>query len=187
MRLSRRPAAAESRRVVATVIGGVTLATSIALGGPAAAGTPGVPTSTVKGFGEHTAHYCVRDYAPNRAVTVHNERTGATASIRTDNRGAGCADVPVTVTCRQVQTETIVAAGVAADGNPGTSSARAVVPGNIGPCAGSASGVGTVRSVGGGGLTGTDIAMVAVGAVGALSLAAIGVILIRRRRSAAAG
>ena len=172
--------------MIATLMGGLALATWFAMAGASEGDSPGVPQSTVTELGAQSAHYCVSDYAPNVAVTVHNERTGASASIHTNHRGSGCTDVPVDVDCGHLLMETIVAAGIAADGNPGTSSAQAKVPGNMPPCdpssASSAEPTGGSRS-----FTGTDLAMVALGGAGCLLLGTMAVILVRRRRSSPAG
>lgn len=173
--------------MLGTALGGLALATSIAVAAPAAGSAPGVPTSTVKAFGAGTAHYCVRDYAPNVEVRVHNERTGATASIHTNNRGKGCADVPVVVSCGQVETQTIVAAGVAADGNPGTSAARAAVPGGLPSCQASASVAGDRGSVKSPTISGLDAILLGVGCAGCIALAVLAIMLLRRRKAAAEG
>jgi hypothetical protein len=157
----------------------------IAAPGPSAGDGPGVPSSTVTGFGEGTAHYCVSGYAPNAAVALHNERTGDDTSIRTNNRGTGCTDVKVEVECGRLVVQSVVAVGLAADGNPGTSSARAMVPGNVAPCDPSDGSV--AASKGTSSLSGTVKAIIAGAGVGGLVLITIAVIMVRRRRSAAAG
>jgi hypothetical protein len=167
-----------------TVLGGLALATSVALAGPPARSSPGVPTSTVSTFGAESAHYCVTDYAPNATVSVHNDTTGATASILVNHRGSGCTDVPVDVSCGERVTQLIVATGVGADGNPGTSSARAEVPGNIGRCAGSPAGRADSGSSQSSSLSTTAITLLAVGGVLVIGLGGGGIVLVRRRRSA---
>lgn len=167
--------------MVATLIGGLSLATSVALAGTPASDSPGVPSSSVTTYGAKTAHYCVTDYAPNAAVAVHNDMTGAKASIQTNHRGSGCTDVPVEVDCGQRVKQTIVATGVGADGNPGTSTVAANVPGNIGDCAGKLAGDDKSATTG---LTGSDIALIAIGGVALAGLIGGGVVSRRRRRSA---
>lgn len=169
--------------MIATPIGTLALVTAVAFAGAASGDTPGVPTSTVKAFAEHTAQYCVSGYAPKAEVSVRNERTGATATIRTNIRGRGCADVGVDVACGKAVTQTIVAAGVGADGNPATSQARAAAPSNAPGC--STNLAGDNRSVSTG-LSGTSVALIALGSAALLVLVAIGVVLVRRRRSPAA-
>jgi hypothetical protein len=171
--------------VVVSVIGGLALATSVALAGSPSGDTPGVPTSRVASLGEKTAHYCVSDYAPNATVAVHNEKTGDDATIRTNHRGSGCTDIPVAIDCGHLVIQSIVAAGVAADGNPGTSSARAMVPGNVAPCDPSDGSL--AASKGTSSLSGTVKAIIAGAGAGGLVLITIAVIMVRRRRSAAAG
>lgn len=173
--------------VLAAVFGVLALATSMAVAAPAASSAPGVPTSTVKAFGDRTAHYCVSYYAPNVALRVRNERTRATASIRTNKRGKGCADVPVVVSCGQVESQTIVAAGVAADGNPGTSSARAAVPGGLPSCHGSSSAAGGGGSGSNVPISGLDAVLLGVAAACCVALAVLAIMLLRRRKAASAG
>lgn len=166
--------------MVAT-FGGFALATALAVGGPAT-GSPGVPTSTVHGLGDGTAHYCVADYAPNRIASVRNEQTGASTSIRTNNRGSGCTDVPIAAKCGDGAAQTIVAAGVGADGNPGTSSATVTLPEGSPACAGSSSrSGGPTRSAGPIRLTGVNIALLSVGGVALVGLVVVGIVLVRRR------
>jgi hypothetical protein len=130
-----------------------------------------------------SAHYCITNYAPNTSVAVRNDKTGDTAEIRTDHRGTGCDDVDVEVDCGHLVAQPIVATGVAADGNPGTSSARAMVPGNVAPC--SPSDGSKAVSERGDSLSGTAVALiVAGGAGGLLAAGAITVVVVRRRRSA---
>jgi hypothetical protein len=168
--------------VVASVLGGLALATSVAVAGSPASETPGVPTSAVSTFGDGTAHYCVTGYAANAPVAVRNEKTGDSASIRTNHRGAGCTDVRVKVECGQLTAQSIVATGVGADGNPGTSSARAAVPGNIAPCAPSDGSRAPSEDTSS--LSSTAKAVIAGAGAGGLALVAVAVILLRRRRSA---
>ncbi|HVT66022.1 MAG TPA: hypothetical protein VHD81_12790 [Mycobacteriales bacterium] len=171
--------------MLASVIGGFALAVSIVANGSGAGASPGLPTSTVATFGDHTAHYCVSGYAANAPVAVHNDKTGDDASIRTNNRGSGCTDVKVAVECGQQVVQSIVASGVAADGNPGTSTAEATVPGNLAPCDSSDGSI----AAGPGSSSPSRIAQVsiAIGGAGGLALVAFVVILVRRRRSTATG
>jgi len=171
--------------VVASVIGGLALATSVAFAGSAAGDSPGVPTSSVTTISDKTAQYCVTNYAPNATVSVHNEKTGDSASIHTNHRGAGCTQVPVSVDCGHLVVQSIVAAGIAADGNPGTSSAPARVPGNVAPCDptdGSSAPADDTSS-----LSGTAKGIIAAASGAAVVLGTIGVILVRRRRAATEG
>lgn len=168
--------------MAATAFGGLALATSIAVAAPAVGASPGIPRSTITTFGDRTAHYCVADYAPDSAVQVHNERNGATASIHTSNRGKGCTDVPVVVRCGKVETQLIVAAGVAADGNPGTSTARAAVPGGSPSCVGSV-GAANGGSGGGSSVSVLEAVLLGVAAGCCVALGVIAVMLLRRRRA----
>jgi hypothetical protein len=171
--------------VLATLLGGLALATSAALAGSPAGGSLGVPASTVTTFGADSAHYCVTHYAPNAAVAVHNEKTGKSATIHTNHKGRGCTDVPVEVTCGQQVTQLIVASGVGADGSPGTSSAQAKVPGNLGKCAGSAAGTGDSGGGTSSSLSTTAKTLIAVGGAAVLAIGAVAIVLVRRRRSPA--
>jgi hypothetical protein len=168
-----------------TALGGFALATSVALAGAPAGSSPGVPASTVTTFGAESAHYCVTAYAPNATISVRNEKTGAVASLHTNHKGSGCADVPVDVTCGERVSQLIVATGVGADGNPGTSSARADVPGNIGRCVGSPAGRADSGSSQSSSLSAPAITLLAVGGVLVIGLCGGGLVLARRRRSAA--
>lgn len=170
--------------MVTSVVGGLALAASLVAAHPSAGNSPGIPASSVTTFGDRTAHYCVSDYAPDAAVTVHNEKTGDDASIHTNNRGSGCTDIKVAVECGLQVPQSIVAAGVAADGNPGTSTARALVPGNVAPCDSSDGSV--AASEGSSSPGGATKAIIAIGGAGGLVLIALAVIWIRRRRGAAA-
>lgn len=167
-------------------MGGLALAAWVAAAGTPAGGSPGVPASSVTTLGASSARYCVTGYAPNDAVTIRNERTGATASISTNNRGSGCADVPVAVVCNG-PAQPIVADGTAADGNPGTSVARAGLPAGSASCGGSAAadrpgiGAGSTR------WTALDEALLAIGVAGCAGLVVIAVMLVRRRRATSAG
>jgi hypothetical protein len=121
----------------------------------------------------------VSDYGPNAEVAVRNDKTGDTASIRSNHRGSGCTDVPVERDCGHLVVQAIVASGVAADGNPGTSTARAMVPGNVAPCDPSD---GNAVGEGAGSGSGTTLAVIAIGGVGGLALlAGAGLIFVRRR------
>jgi hypothetical protein len=169
--------------VLATLIGGLVLAAPVSFAGTPAGDSPGLPASTVKAVTDGTADYCVTGYAPITEVSVHNERNDESASIRTNHTGSGCTDVPVELSCGELLHETIVAAGVGADGNPATSRASAAVPGTTGKCAGSTLSKGGGRGDGTGGLGAGEITLIVVGGAALAGLVGGGVGLSRRRRS----
>jgi hypothetical protein len=112
--------------LLVTMLAGVGAAVSMSTAS-AASNTPPVPTSSVSVSGD-TATYCVANYAANSTVAVVNQANGATGTIHTDGTGAGCTTVHLTVSCTQVQHETIVATGTDQASSPATSQAIADVP-----------------------------------------------------------
>jgi hypothetical protein len=113
----------------------------------AGSATPGVPTSTTGVMGEHFVRYCVKGYAPNSTVTVTNELTGATVTIHTNRGGRGCAEVPLKRGCHAIS-QTIVASGTGADGNPASSTAVVTAPPTHSLCAASGSKSGSLAFTG---------------------------------------
>jgi hypothetical protein len=103
----------------------------------ATSATPGVPTSTIKSTGATSVEYCVSNYAPNSTVTVVNELTGARGTIHTGPRGSGCTRIGIERACNETISQTIVATGSDAKGNPATSSATDNAPARRARCTGS--------------------------------------------------
>jgi hypothetical protein len=145
--------------------------------GTLAAGTPSVPSSTVKTVTGHGARYCVTHYAPNERVTVRVESAAVAAAIHTNNRGAGCTSVPVSAPCGHGQV--VVATGTGADGNPATSRAT-VVPRAGSGCAQGQAAAGSAGQAGS--LSGGDAALLGVAGAIMVMLAVVGATVIRRRR-----
>lgn len=149
----------------------------------AGSATPGVPTSTVGVEGEHFVRYCVKNYAPNSTVIVTNEATGATRTIHTNQKGSGCAKVPIKSSCRATR-QVIIAVGTDADGNPASSRAVVTSPPNRSLCSagaakGQSSGSGSGSSPASGSLAFT-------GASGILFMVLLGIVLIMLGTSAVA-
>lgn len=138
--------------------------------------TPSIPSSTARILGPTQLKYCVTSYAPSEPVTV-TEAGRTTATIHTNNVGAGCTVIAFDTVCGDGHLA--VATGVGADGNPATSSASP------------AAAVGTTCSpaptkhhaVAGGGVSSFAVGLL-IGVIGAVLLAGAGFLLIRRRRSA---
>lgn len=150
----------------------------------AGSATPGVPTSTVGVMGEGVVRYCVKNYAPDSTVTVTNKLTGKTVTIHTNGKGAGCAEVPIKRGCRAI-TQTIVASGTDANGDPATSSAVVTAPATPSLCSAAgtkhhSSSSGSLAFTGAAGIT----IMVIIGLL-LIGLGTFAVVLGRRRRSAA--
>jgi hypothetical protein len=133
----------------------------------------------VKPVSAHTVAYCVSEYAPNSPVAVRDERTGRTVTIRTNNRGSGCTQLPVAPSCGRAAHRPIVATGTGADGNPATSQADAVAPAGRVGCVSSGEGVraGRIQP-----LSGTGAALLA--AVGGVIVGlGVGAVAVWRRRA----
>jgi hypothetical protein len=151
------------------------------LKGPAT--TPGIPASSITVVGPTQLKYCVTSYAPSRPVTV-TEAGGTTASIQTDNVGAGCTLLPYQLACTSSTDRSAVATGVGADGNPATSSATVSATAGSASCAPTISASG--HSLPGRGLSDNHLGLL-LGVVG-LVLGAVAVgIMLRRRRSTRSG
>lgn len=136
--------------------------------------TPGVPTSTVGVEGENFVRYCVENYAPNSTVTVTNESTGATRTIHTNHKGAGCTKVPVKRSCRATR-QVIVATGTDANGDPATSQAVVTSPPDPRLCSAAAK-----HGSSGHGSSGhsSSASLAFTGAAGILFMVLLGVVLI---------
>jgi hypothetical protein len=100
----------------------------------AASNTPPVPTSQIKSIGDHTATYCVSNYAPNSTVTVVNQHNSALGAIHTDGTGAGCTTIAIDRACATSTSQTIVASGLDATGKAATSQAIAAAPADPSLC-----------------------------------------------------
>ena len=83
----------------------------------AASGSPGLPASTMTVDGNHVK-YCVSGYAPDRPVTIVEERIDLTVRVRTHIDGSVCTHLPARSVCGQVIERSAVATGIGADGNP---------------------------------------------------------------------
>lgn len=167
---------------MAAQLGGLMLVVSLVTAAPAAGGAPGVPTSTIKPAADHSARYCVSRYAPNRPVTVRNERAGATTTLHTNNRGSGCTHVPG-FECGRSGGDRVVAVGTGADGNPATSSAT-VTTADAPGCATLGRSLPSTTGDHGRLLSGAGAVLLGVAGAVVIALAAIGVVAIRRRRAA---
>ena len=138
--------------------------------------TPAIPSSTVRVVGPTQLKYCVSSYAPSARVTV-TEAGGATATIHTNNVGAGCTVIAFDAVCGDGHSA--VATGVGADGNPATSSASPA-PSTGATCSPAPT---THHAVAGGGASSFAIGLL-IGVIGAVLLAGAGFLIVRRRRSA---
>jgi hypothetical protein len=171
------------KRAFGVLIAAVLLAGSVGFltAAPArAAGSAPVPGAggTVGVLGEHFVRYCVKHFKPNSNVTVTNETTGATVTIHTNSKGAGCTEVPIKRACKAM-TERITATGIGLDGNPATVHSTITVPATKSLCQGNSSSGGTLP------FTGSNF--IIPGLIIGIALVVVGVALnsVRRRRDTA--
>jgi hypothetical protein len=138
--------------------------------------TPGGdPGASVGVLGEHFVKFCVKNFKPGSTVKVVNTTTGATVTIHVGPNGKGCANVPIKRACKAV-TQTIVATGTGANGQPTTVKQTVTAPATKSLCGTGVLGSGTLP------FTGSDI--IIPGIIIGLVLIATGTALtIRRRRS----
>lgn len=170
---------------VAVLLGaaGSLLSTGVAAAGPhvvmaGSAPTGHNPQGAVGILGKNY-RFCVKHFEPNSTVTVTNKLTGATVEIHTDANGAGCATVPVKRACKAV-TQSFVATGTGADGNPASVTQTITVPPITSLCSGSTNSAGTLPFTGSNIIIpGVIIGVVLIGAGTAMTV-------VRRRREGSA-
>lgn len=135
---------ATHKRAFSTLLIAVLFAFTAGLLGasPAAAGSSAPPpgaTGSVGVLGEHFVKYCVKHFKPGSDVTVTNTTTGASVTIHTNSKGAGCTQVPIKRACKAL-TEKIVATGTGANGKPATVHSTINVPATKSLCNSSSGG-----------------------------------------------
>lgn len=150
----------------------------------AASGSPGLPASTMTDDGNHVK-YCVSGYAPDRPVTIVEERIDLTVRVRTHIDGSACTHLPARSVCGQVIERSAVATGIGADGNPATSRATLKERPDPATCPPIPPREHHPSTAGGRiSLSGAGVALLAVVGVAIFGLLAVGVVALRRRARA---
>lgn len=180
MAIYRRAMSVLCLALLACLLGGA-LSSDLAFASPRpvmAGSSPGTKAgggTTV--LGEHFDGFCVRNFAPDSTVKVVNELTGATATIHTNAKGHGCAQVPIKRGCHAV-TQRLVATGTGMDGKPARVSAVVTAPATASLCASRTS------SNSGGTLpfTGANIAVLVVAGLLLIGAGTAVTVTVRRRQ-----
>jgi hypothetical protein len=164
------------RLVIVAALALVALGAVGALASPRAGNGTTIPRSEVTVLDDSTVRYCVAGFAGDAEVALRNEQAGATATIRTNNRGAGCRELTFSAACADPSTQTITAIGTGADGNPALTRASVSLPLNAARCAAAANGAASGNED-----AGERVVEIAVGGVTGGALLVLGLLAARRR------